>query len=67
MPEDKITVFKVAPECVENNPLVFTSLHAAIEEIQNLVAYGEIGDSVVIVAEEMTQAEFDRLPEHQGW
>ncbi len=61
----QIKTYRVAPAGF--NPVVFTDFERAIQEVRDLTHYGEVGDDCVIEIGEMTQKEFDDLPEHQGY
>ena len=65
--DDKIMVYKVAPDDVDNCPMIFTDFAAMHKFIAETLSYSEVGDVLAIGIDEMTQAEFDALPEHPGW
>ena len=60
-----IRAYKVGPPGY--SPIVFTDLGRALQEVKDLCKYGEVDDVVEVETVEMTQDEFDNLPEHEGW
>ena len=64
MGEEKLRIYNVGPGW---NPVSFTELSAALTEAREHLENSEIGDMVKVEITEMTQNEYDRLGEHQGW
>ncbi len=65
MSTTRIRAYKVGPPGF--NPIVFTDIDRALQEVKDLCKYGEVEDVVEIETVEMTQDEFDNLPEHGGF
>lgn len=50
-----------------NGPCIWKTIDEAIKEIKSLLEHGSTGDRIWLHIDEMDQAEFDRLPEFEGY
>jgi hypothetical protein len=61
---EKVRVYKLSPGW---SPIVFTDFDRLMQDVRDMIENSEIGDEVLVQIDEMTQDEFDNLPEHEGW
>lgn len=64
--ETKIRVYKVAP-AGGFSPCSFSDVDRAVQEVKLLLTEGEVGDAVAVETTELTQEDYDSLPEHPGY
>ena len=67
MPTEKPAMKRMAKVWFEGHFCVFTNPLDAIADLDAFVRDGGIGEAMRVEIVEMTQKEFDELPEFEGW
>jgi hypothetical protein len=64
--KELVDVWKVYPESY-GNPLICPSLEDALESLKYEMESADFNEPWILEKGQMTQEEYDALPEHSGW